>query len=515
MRPQQNPKGRKPVPETSSPSVRPRRALRTTLAAAAAAIGTLVLAPSAFGIGFTNLSSAPADTSAGANSNFTMHVEFTTPGDDIKNIRIGLPPGQIGDPNAAPKCTVAQLEGAGCAANTRVGDVSTSISISGLPQTVTGGLFNLVAQPGEPARFGIRLSALPLDLPILGEVLLPPIILQSGVELRQTDFGLDTVINGIPNTATLLDLLGIPITVPIDITAMDVTLRGSGPEFSRNPTSCSLKTTNFSATSYSGATTVTPATGQASYTPTNCAAVPFSPTFSATAGGAGQTAQGQLTTVSTAIDQDPGEAGLKDAVVLTPPDFGPNIAALNDTCSPADFQAGNCSQASEVGSALATSPLLTQPLAGPVVLIDQEELPLIGLDLQGELNMKLTGSLSFNNQVTFNGLPDIPIAHFALTFSGPPDGLLFANRDLCQPPAPLFTGSFTSHSGIPDVPFAQGATIEGCGPQAAGPINKAKKCKKKGRKKGKGRKSDDATASKRKKQKKCKKKGRKKRKGKK
>ncbi len=496
-----------------------RRSIKGTLATAAAALVTLALAPSAFAIDFNDgaLNASPASTQAGANSDFNLHMEFTDATDDVRNLRISLPPGQVGDPNATPKCTLDQFNGAGCPANTQVGTVSTTLNIIGVvPQTVNGGLFNLPPQPGEPARFGIILNALPVNVPVLGDVVLPPIKLQSGVELR-SDFGLDTIINEIPNTATVL----VAIELPIDITAMDVSLYGDSPvAFSRNPTSCGEKTTNFSATSYTGTTTTTPATGQASYTTTGCESVPFSPTFSATAGGPGQTAQGQLTTVSTAIDQDPGEAGLKDAVVLTPADFGPNLPALDDSCTEVEFQAGTCSQAAEVGTALATSPLLTQPLQGPVVLVDQDVgLPLIGLDLRGELALKLKGSLALNNQVTFNGLPDIPIAHFALTFSGPPDGLLFANRDLCQAPAPLFTGSFTPHSGTADVPFAQGATIQGCGPQSAAPKKAAKKCKKKGRKKGKGGKGkgrkSEATASKRKKQKKCKKKGRKKRKGKK
>ena len=86
------------------------------------------------------------------------------------------------------------------------------------------------------------------------------------------------MIEDIPNTAAG--------SIPIDITAMDVTLEGDTPKFSRNATSCTTKTTNFAANSYaSPGTTVT---GQASYTPTNCAGVPFSPEFSAKAGSPGR-----------------------------------------------------------------------------------------------------------------------------------------------------------------------------------------------------------------------------------
>ena len=478
-----------------------RRRVAAAIAAVGAGIAALALAPSAFALGFTGLSTTPATTQAGANTDFTIHVGFTSPGDDVQDIRIGLPPGQIGNPQIAPKCSQAQFDAGACPANTRVGSVSTSINALGfVPLTVSGSLFNFTPQPGEPARFAIILN------PVGEAVPLGQIKLQSAVELRQSDLGLDTVIEDIPNTAAG--------GIPIDITAMDVTLEGDTPKFSRNATSCTMKTTKFAANSYaSPGTTVT---GQASYTPTNCAGVPFSPEFSARAGAAGQTSPGGIPPVTTAIDQTIEEAGLKTAVVQTPIDFTPNLPQLNESCPPADFQTGNCAPGTVIGSAVATSPLLTQPLTGTVYLITNPvSLPDIGLDLQGELALKLMGTLAPGNIVTFDGLPDIPIAHFELRFNGAPDGLLQAAKDLCQPPAPNFTGNFTAHSGA-SLPFASAATIEGCGGGTAGAKagNSANKCVKKKvkRKKKSAVKSEAVAAKKKKKRKACGKKKRKKKK---
>ena len=39
------------------------------------------------------LSAAPANTNAGANSDFNVHIGFTTPADDVKDLTIDLPPG--------------------------------------------------------------------------------------------------------------------------------------------------------------------------------------------------------------------------------------------------------------------------------------------------------------------------------------------------------------------------------------------------------------------------------------
>lgn len=99
-------------------------------------------------------------------------------------------------------------------------------------------------------------------------------------------------------------------------------------------------------------------------------------------------------------------------------------------------------------------------------------LPDIGLDLNGQLHLLLKGTETLNEVVTFDGLPDIPIAHFQLTF-GPSPGLLTANRDLCKPPAPLFHADFTGYNGA-STSVDSPATVDGCGP-----VKKCKKSKKK------------------------------------
>lgn len=427
-----------------------RQGLIATLGAAAVCL----LAPgAAFGLGFQNLGASPASTQAGANSNFSIHIEFSTASDDVKDIRIGLPPGQIGDPTVTPKCTVAQLNAASCPPNTQVGSVTTTINALGIPIPVgvSGALYNLVANPGEPARFGIVLTPLP-PLPV-GQI-----ILQSAVELRQTDFGLDTVINDIPNTAAGL--------LPIDITAMDVTLFGTNPAFARNPTSCGQATTNFSADSYASPGTFV--NGQASYTPTGCGSLPFSPTFSARVGSAGQTAPQSRPPVSTSIDQDKGEAGLRNATVLLPSNIAADLAVLTQVCSDAQFQAATCPGSSVVGSAIATSPLLTEPLAGPVILIANPGLPKLGLDLRGPLAMKLVGAFvatANRTGVAFNNLPDIPISHFALSFTGGPGGLSTTTTDLCQS-ASIFSTEFTAWSGATQSGDTA-AAVDGCGATTA------------------------------------------------
>src|SRR3954449_4750979 len=246
------------------------RIRRRLIGALVAATALLVAGPaSAEALTLSNLSAAPASNQAGAHSDFDIHVGFAS--GQVKDLTVGLPPGMVGDPNAAPLCTVAQLNADSCPADSRVGSVSANATLTvvvlPVPVTVNGDLYNLTPQPGEPARFGIVLR--PVDsllCPPLPQVLcdaLPPVVpnvvLQSGVQLRP-DFGLDTVIKDIPNQTS-----GLPTT----INSQDITLfgiaPGTGKAFMRNPTSCpGPHTTNFTAVPYTGTT----ATGTASFNTT-------------------------------------------------------------------------------------------------------------------------------------------------------------------------------------------------------------------------------------------------------
>jgi hypothetical protein len=414
---------------------------RVAIAGAFAAFGLLFVAPAAeAAFGLTNLSANPASTAAGANTNFTISLDVQDPSADLKDLTIHLPPGLVGNPQATTMCTAAQLQSDSCPPVTRVGTTTTSALLLGLiPLSVPGDIYNLVPHAGEPARFGIVLR--PVSVPPLPPIV-PEIILESGASLRQSDLGLDTVLNNLPNTSAGLG---------IDITSVSLTLNGmagSPPKgFIRNPTSCKTHTVGFDAASYPPTQT---ATGQATFTTTNCGALPFTPELAAKVKqGAANEAVELTTTISQTID----EAGLKSAEVILPKELFGNAATLGISCPDALFQAGNCPANTIVGNAIATSPLLTQPLTGPVALVSPATpgLPDLGVDLRGPLALKLKGKIGVTpdvrNIVTFDGLPDIPIANFALTFTGGPSGLTFANRDLCQPPPIVFNANFASHSG--------------------------------------------------------------------
>jgi len=434
-----------------------------TLAATIAAVVAVpaVAAPAASAdFGLTGVSAAPASTNAGANSDLSLSFDVVEPEHDLKKLVVHLPPGLVGNPLATPTCTEAQLNADACPSASDVGDVSNNLDLTVIPPlvivpfTVMGDVYNVAPRQGEPARFGFVLRPVG-SIPVIGGVL-PPIILQSPASLRPSDFGLDTTLDDIPNTAS---------GIAIDITAIDLTLEGqvgSPPQgFLRNPTSCGVNTVGFDATAYDNQT----ATGQSPpFTITNCGALPFSPKFSAAIKQSGSLTNG--VEVSTTISQTIQEAGLKRAVVTLPRDLAPNQAALINQCPDPDFQAGTCPANTRVGTARATSPLQASPLSGDVFVVASTSggiFPDIGVDLRGSLALKLKGAIALTPDlrgiVTFDGLPDIPIAEFTLAFLGGPTGLSAAKRNLCTPPAPVFDTSFLAHSGA-NVTLATPASVD-------------------------------------------------------
>jgi hypothetical protein len=436
---------------------------------AVAALACLVLAPAAnAAFGFQGLSAAPANTSAGANSDVNIHIGFTSPADDVKDLTVGLPPGLVGDPTVTPLCTLAQLQADGCPAGSQVGTVTTSATAHllnplplNLPLTVDGSLYNVEPAAGQPARFGIVLRPIGSQpLPLLEKI-----IQVSDVQLRKSDFGLNTVLTNIPNMA---HAAGRALSVPIDITAIDINLNGTvgGQGFMRNPTSCGAKTTKFTADSY--ANPAQKVIGQATYTSVNCASLPFSPVFKAWVGAAGFTQANKAPPVRTLITQGDGEAGLKDAQVLLPTSLNPDVAPLVNPCPVAKFRsnASACPATAMVGSAIAVSPLLSAAETGPVVVVAgarPADLPRLGVDLHGPLSLQLFGNFVFTEAglgQAFNGLPDIPLSNFILQFKR--NGLLVNSRNICQPPPLVFQNSFGGWNGATQSSNVA-ATVQGCG----------------------------------------------------
>jgi len=102
--------------------MRVRRGRLAGLIAAGACLAALTPA-TAQAIGVNGTAAPTSSLKAAAHSDFHIHIGFS--GGTPKDLTISLPPGEVGDPSAAPFCAVSQLNADSCPANTRVGTAST------------------------------------------------------------------------------------------------------------------------------------------------------------------------------------------------------------------------------------------------------------------------------------------------------------------------------------------------------------------------------------------------------
>lgn len=392
----------------------------------------------------SGVSAAPASTQAGAHTNFTL--SYDTPGDeDIRNLVTALPPGLVGNPQAGGPngfCSPAALNAGTCPTSSNIGTASSTVQAPPLPLplSASGNVFNMIPQGNDPATLGIRLTSSPN--------LTQPVILIGHASARSSDFGLNTTITDIPNMASVNG-----INTHIHITQTSLTLNAS---FITNPTSCGTKTTNLTATSYNG----TVATGSASFNSTGCANQAFAPSLAMTIDFSKGGEFLDNPDLTTEITQPINQANQKRVEAILPSTVQANNNTLNFQCPAAAFPLDpaipqSCAANTQIGTAVARTPLLSKPLTGAVYLIQNPGvLPRVGLDLKGPLPARIIGNATPTSEFRLDnvfgdippGLPDVPLSQFRLTFGGGKGGLIVATKKVCQGPN-TYNAVFDSFGG--------------------------------------------------------------------
>ena len=205
---------------------------------------------------------------------------------------------------------------------------------------MSGQVYNVEPRKGEPARFGIVLD--PSPVPGLGAAL-PKIVLQQTASLRQSDFGLDTGLRNIPNSAKIGG-----VSTPLEVTGVALTLKGKvngGKGFLRNPTSCGAQTVEIDADGLQRRDRLEPGPVHDH----ELRRAPVQPRSSARRSARSAGISPIPIELTTSISQTIEEAGLKKAVVTLPTDIIGNGPALAIQCEAADFDAGNCPDNTKVG----------------------------------------------------------------------------------------------------------------------------------------------------------------------
>jgi hypothetical protein len=131
-----------------------------------------------------------------------------------------------------------------------------------------------------------------------------------------------------------------------------------------------------------------------------------------------------------------GEANLARTVVTMPHSEFVANENFRNVCSRVQYRAGQCPAGSVYGYARAFTPLLDQPLEGPVYLrTSGKGLPDLVADLKGQIEIEVVGHIDSVRQrlrTSFLSLPDAPVSKFVLNMQGGSKSLLSNSENLCR-----------------------------------------------------------------------------------
>jgi len=417
---------------------------------------------------------------ASSVSAFDLNLVEDRPDEYLRDVEVTLPPGFVGNPLAAPRCSRSDFDeligsfggpdDAACPPGSQIGVGYIDFAVDfafGQPPTVgqmTVPIYNVQPRPGTVADLGMSVATVPVHLEV--------VVSKSGDhELKVIG---KKISQGMPVTAQKLVLWGNPSDPAHDteracgrgflfLPAPACPVGSPPAPFLTNPTSCSGPLTShvrldswsepgdWKEFSYATASGLT-----------GCESVPFEPDLKARpTTRRANSPTGLDVTVSLPQDENVGglaTAHLKDAVVTLPEgmaispsaadglgDCGPDQIGLVST-SPVRFdgEPARCPDSSKIGSALIEAPAIDHPLEGAIYLGRQDnpgrdgvENPFDSLlslyvvidDAESGIQLKLPAEVSLDERTgriatRFMRNPQLPFSEFELRFSDGPGAAL-------------------------------------------------------------------------------------------
>ena len=147
----------------------------------------------------------------------------------------------------------------------------------------------------------------------------------------------------------------------------------------------------------------------------------------------------------------PGDANIKSLSLTLSNAFEIDQEHLGNICTEKELVATQCAGRQAIGKATTTTPLLDQPLSGPVYAVSGSGgLPRLAFILDGQVDLvpraETTTIKGQRLKTTVPVVPDAPIGHFHLIIFGGKHGYLANTRDICAHP-PVTQVSFIGQNG--------------------------------------------------------------------
>ncbi len=349
---------------------------------------------------------------AGAFSPFVLSFSRNDGEQALAGVQQTLAPGLSAKLAGIPLCSDSDAAVGSCPAGSQIGSVTVAAGVGVSPFSIGGKIYLTGPYNGGP--FGevvvVHAAAGPFDLgtvAVRGSIRIDPHTAQATV-----------ISDPFPQI-----LQGIPIA----LRRVDVSL--DRPGFTFNPTNCEALSIPGTLTSSQGAQAHVSSHFQAA----NCATLPFKPTFKVATKATSSKKNGAALDVK--VTSGAGQANLGKVAVTLPKQLPSWLPTIQQACLAAVFNQNPaaCPAGSDIGTATATTPILSSPVTGPVYLVSHggAAFPDIVMVLQGEgVTVEQVGSINIKGQVTssaFNTIPDVPINTFELNLPQGPHHALSSN----------------------------------------------------------------------------------------
>jgi uncharacterized repeat protein (TIGR01451 family) len=370
-------------------------------------------------IGFSpNLIAGNENPIAGAETSFALQLTRTDQDQQLASLTLNMPGGALGRIAGPVLCPDAAANAGTCQDGSKIGDVTVGAGAGTNPFFITSGRAYITG-PYKGAPYGLSIVVPAVAGPFdLGNV-----VVRSAIFVDRQSAALKIVSDPLPTI-----LQGIPLDV------RDIEVVVNREHFFRNPTSCAEKHIFSTIASTQGAIAHPTERFQVG----ECANLALAPTLTLTVGGRGHTRAGVSTPLSTTLTQSPGQTNLRSVSVTLPGTLNALLPVVNQACSLATYNAGHCGGRARVGSAVAVTPLLRDPLRGSVYFVKNpaRAIPDLMVALRGQVNLDVVGKVAIPGgrrlATRFDTIPDAPITRFTLRLVSGRNGPLGIVTDLCS-----------------------------------------------------------------------------------
>ncbi len=424
------------------------------------------------------LTAGTTNPQAGGFSDETVTIARNDGEQDLSGVTVTTPPGLLGLLSKVPLCQEPQAGEGTCGEASQIGETTVATGPGEDPYWVKGGRVFLTGPYNhEPFGLSIVVPTVAGPFTLSGE--------HGGVgkEVVRASIAVNPKTGALTIASTPLP--SILEGVPLDVRTINVDINRS--EFTFNPTNCEELHVTSSITSTDGAT----ATPSSRFQAADCAALPFKPSLSATTqGNASDIGNGASLNVK--VTQQTGEAAIHSVHLELPKKLPARLHTLQKACTEATFYANpaNCPSASDVGTAIAHTPVLPVPLEGPGYFVSHggAQYPELVFVLQGDgVTIDLAGETHIGSKTkitssTFGTVPDAPITSFEANLPEGPDSALAGlnPKGVCGSASLSMPTTIVGQNGA-QVKQTTKVAITGC---------PKKKHKKPAKKKGKGKKAN-------------------------